>query len=102
MTRRRRPPRRRHHPVPQASSRLYVRLLPRNVSLLTFLLQAEDNLALPTVVDRFAAVVRLVYCPDETDRVEAFLRDLAVMCPETTVCLRPGSAFPVARSPDGG
>ncbi|MFP5258652.1 MAG: DUF4911 domain-containing protein [Acidobacteriota bacterium] len=99
MTRRRRPPRRRRHPVPQASARLYVRLLPRNVSLLTFLLQAEDNLALPTVVDRFAAVVRLVYCPDEADRVEAFLRDLAVMCPETTVCLRPESAFPVARSP---
>jgi len=89
VTRRRRPQRRRHHPVPQASARLYVRLLPRNVSLLTFLLQAEDNLALPTVVGRFAAVVRLVYCPDEAGRVEGFLRDLGVVCPEAVVCLRP-------------
>ena len=100
MKKRNRPPRRRRHPVPAASARLYVRLTPRNVSLLTFLLQAEDNLALPTVVDRFAAVVRLTYCPDETARVEAFLEDLAVMCPESTVCLRPQSAFPVA--PCGG
>lgn len=89
MTRRRRPPRRRRHPVPQASARLYVRLLPRNVSLLTFLLQAEDNLALPTVVDRFAAVVRLTYSPDEAGRVEVFLRDFTAVCPEAVVCLRP-------------
>ena len=88
--------------MPTASARLYVRLLPRNVSLLTFLLQAEDNLALPTVVDRFAAVVRLTYCPDEADRVEAFLRDLTVMCPEATVCLRPQSAFPVAHCAGDG
>ena len=102
MKKRNRPPRRRRHPVPAASARLYVRLTPRNVSLLTFLLQAEDNLALPTVVDRFAAVVRLTYCPDEAARVEAFLRDLTVMCPETTVCLRPESTFPIAQTSDGG
>lgn len=102
MKKRHRPPRRRRHPVPAASARLYVRLLPRNVSLLTFLLQAEDNLALPTVVDRFAAVVRLVYCPDEAGRVEAFLRDLTAMCPEARVCLRPESAFPIAPSANAG
>jgi hypothetical protein len=63
--------------------------LPKHVSLLTFLLQAEDNLALPTVVDRFAAVVRLVYCPDEADRVESFVCDFTAMCPEAIICLRP-------------
>lgn len=71
------------------SGRLYVRLLPRHVALLKFLLEAEDNLALPTVVDRFAAVVRLAYAPQAAARVEAFVRDLAVMCPEAAICLRP-------------
>ena len=89
MSRRNRPLRRRRHPVPVVSARLYLRLLPKHVALLTFLLQAEDNLALPTVVDRFAAVVRLSYSPDEAGRVEGFLRDLTAMCPEATVCLRP-------------
>ena len=54
---------------PQASGRLYVRLLARHVALLRFLLEAEDNLALPTVVDRFAAVVRLQYCPGSRLRI---------------------------------
>ena len=89
MSRRNRPLRRRRHPTPHISARLYVRLLPRHVALLTFLLQAEDNLAVPTVVDRFAAVVRLLYSPDEAGRVEEFLHDLTAMCPEATVCLRP-------------
>ena len=89
MSRRKRPPRRRRHPVPTGSARLYVRLASANVSLLTFFLQAEDNLALPTVVDRFAAVVRLIYSPDEAGRVETFLRDFTAVCPETVVCLRP-------------
>ncbi len=83
---------------PATSARLYVRLAPRHVALLRFLLEAEDNLALPTVVDRFAAVVRLVFSPDETDRVEAFVLDLAAMCPEAAVCFRPKSVAPVASS----
>ena len=76
------------------------RLLSRHVSLLRFLLEAQDNLALPTVVDRFAAVVRLQYCPEAAARVEAFVRDLAAMCPEAHICYRPEAVFPVA-SPAG-
>ncbi|WP_300155037.1 DUF4911 domain-containing protein [Solidesulfovibrio sp.] len=98
---RRRPRRQPPYRAPQASGRLYVRLAPRNVALLKFLLEAHDNLALPTVVDRFAAVVRLLYAPEAAAAVEAFVADLAVMCPEAAVCLRPGpfpvaNAFPVA------
>jgi hypothetical protein len=73
-----------------------VRLEARHVALLTFLLEAEDHLALPTVVDRFAAVVRLLFCPDEAGRVEAFLEDLTAMCPEARICWRPRGVFPVA------
>ncbi|MFU2209153.1 DUF4911 domain-containing protein [Solidesulfovibrio sp. C21] len=89
--RRRQPP---YRPA-TASARLYVRLEARHVALLKFLLEAEDNLALPTVVDRFAAVVRLAYAPQAAARVEGFVRDLTAMCPEATVCLRPGAAFPL-------
>lgn len=93
--RRRQPP---YNP-PAASERLYVSLEPRHVALLKFLLEAEDNLALPTVVDRFAAVVRLTYAPDAADRVEGFVRDLAAACPEARICLRPSDlGLPTARA----
>jgi hypothetical protein len=81
------------------SGRLYVRLASKHVALLKFLLEAEDNLALPTVVDRFAAVVRLVYAPEAAERVEGFVRDLTAACPEATVCLRPNRRFSIATFP---
>ncbi len=92
--RRRQPPYR----PPAASDRLYVRLLPRHVALLKFLLEAEDNLALPTVVDRFAAVVRLLFSPDERRRVERFVEDLRAMCPEACLCPTPGRPSGVAKT----
>jgi hypothetical protein len=92
--------RRRQGPYTPAeeSGRLYVRLESRHVALLQFLLEAEDNLALPTVVDRFAAVVRLIYAPEAAARVEGFVRDLTAACPEATVCFRPDDRFPVAKA----
>uniref|UniRef100_I2Q654 DUF4911 domain-containing protein n=1 Tax=Desulfovibrio sp. U5L TaxID=596152 RepID=I2Q654_9BACT len=94
---RRRPRRQPPYVPPRTSARLYVRLLPRHVAMLRFLLEAEDNLALPTVVDRFAAVVRLTYAPDAAARVEGFVRDLSAVCPEAAVCLRPAD-FGVANA----
>ena len=92
---RRRPRRQPPYRPSRTSGRLYVRLASRHVALLKFLLEARDNLALPTVVDRFAAVVRLLYAPEAAAQVEAFVREFAVMCPEVAVCLRPGP-FPIA------
>jgi len=87
-----------YRPV-QTSARLYVRLESRHVALLKFLLEAEDNLAVPTVVDRFAAVVRLLYSPEAADRVATFVRDFGTACPEATVYYRPATQFPVAIGP---
>ena len=84
---------------PKESGRLYVRLASKHVALLKFLLEAEDNLALPTVVDRFAAVVRLAYAPEAAERVEGFVRDLTATCPEATVCFRPDFRFTIANAP---
>ena len=86
--------------APAASARLYVRLESKHVALLKFLLEARDNLALPTVVDRFAAVVRLLYAPEAEKDVEAFLREFSAMCPEVTICLHPSRSFPL-HSPTG-
>lgn len=69
------------------------------MALLTFLLEARDHLALPTVVDRFAAVVRLLFTPDARGQVEGFLADLTDVCPEAAVCFRPQSRFLVASAP---
>lgn len=71
------------------------------MALLTFLLEAEDNLALPTVVDRFAAVVRLLFCPEAAPAVATFLSGLTAMCPEARICLRPAATpFPLQPRPD--
>ena len=94
---RRRPRRQPPYRPSRTSQRLYVRLASQHVALLKFLLEARDNLALPTVVDRFAAVVRLLYAPEAAEQVEAFVHDFAAMCPEVTVCLRPGP-FPGANA----
>ena len=90
------PRRRRPYTPPDTSARIYVRLESRHIALLKFLLEAEDNLALPTVVDRFAAVVRLIFSPEAAPRVEAFVSDLTAVCPEASVCFRPQSAATVA------
>jgi hypothetical protein len=92
----RRPRRQPSYRPAEASGRLYLRLPSREVALLKFLLEARDNLALPTVVDRFAAVVRLLYAPEAAEAVEAFVREFAAACPDVRVCLRPGP-FPVAK-----
>lgn len=93
--RKRRPPRRPYIP-PTTSERLYVRVEPSHVSLLTFLLEAQDHLALPTVVDRFGAVVRLLFSPDAADCVASFLHDLTSMCPEAKIAFTPESCLPLA------
>ncbi|WP_428560772.1 MAG: DUF4911 domain-containing protein [Solidesulfovibrio sp. DCME] len=93
----RRPRRQPPYRPPAASQRLYLRLPSRQVALLTFLLEARDNLALPTVVDRFAAVVRLLYAPQAAAAVEAFVRDFAAVCPEARICWRP-ALFPIAKT----
>lgn len=69
----RRARRRRPGPPPRQSSRLYLRLAPRDIALFRFLLEAHDNLALFTVTDRRQAVLQLRFSPDQEAEVRAFL-----------------------------
>ncbi len=63
-------------PAPRFSSRLYVRLAPADVAMFRFLLEAEDNLAFMSTVDRWASVLRVTFSPHQEDEVR---RHLAAM-----------------------
>ncbi|TVR01362.1 MAG: DUF4911 domain-containing protein [Desulfovibrionales bacterium] len=58
---------------PNYSSRMYLQLAPDGISLLKFLLEAEDNLAYLSTVSPHSAVVKLVYAPGQEREVREFL-----------------------------
>lgn len=61
-------------PPPRTSSqRLYIRIAPRDIALFRFLMEAHDNLALFTMVDRRAAVLLIWFSPDQQREVHGFL-----------------------------
>lgn len=52
-------------PPPQYSECCYVRLDPKYVAMFKFLLEAEDNLGYVSVVDRWKAVLKVVFSPHQ-------------------------------------
>lgn len=63
-------------PAPRWSSRLYVRLAPRDAARLKFLLEGHDNLAYQTTLDRHTALLQLTFSPDQEREVRAFLESV--------------------------
>lgn len=59
--------------LPRYSSRMYLQLAPDGISLLKFLLEAEDNLAYLSTVNSHTAVVKLVFAPGREREVREFL-----------------------------
>lgn len=84
-------------PAPRFSSRLYVRLAPADVAMFRFLLEAEDNLAYMSTVDRWTSVLQVTFSPHQADAVRACLDsirtripfDLAYV-PDAAYCPPPG------------
>ncbi len=58
---------------PRYASRVYVALRREDVGLFRFLLEAEDNLAYMTIVDKWAAVAAVVYSPHQERAVRDYL-----------------------------
>ncbi len=87
--------------APGRSKRLYVGLPGRDVGLLRFLLEGYGHLAGMTVVDRYAAVVRLSFAPDRRAEVEAFLAAAAVEIPGLSARFdpEPGGGRETAKTP---
>ena len=67
------------------SARLYVTLDPSKVHLFRYLLEAEDNLGLMSVVDRWRAALLVRFSPDQEkavrDRLEEMKQSLAFQGP---------------------
>lgn len=55
------------------SSRIYLQLASEDISVLKFLLEAEDNLAYLSTVNPHSAIVKLVYAPEQERDVKDFL-----------------------------
>ena len=73
---RKRPRRGKVLPVPTRSARLYLSIAPSKVGMFRFLLEAADNLALMTVVDRFGAVLQIRFSPHQEREVRRFLEGM--------------------------
>ncbi|WP_158269598.1 DUF4911 domain-containing protein [Desulfonatronum sp. SC1] len=52
---------------------MYLQLAPDGISLLKFLLEAEDNLAYLSTVSSHTAVVKMVFAPGREREVQDFL-----------------------------
>lgn len=69
----RRPRKKRSLPPALRSARLYVTIDPSKVHLFKYLLEAEDNLALMTVVDRWRAALMVRFSPHQEKAVREHL-----------------------------
>lgn len=66
---------------PEWSDCLYLRLPREQVGLFRFLLEAEDNLAYMSVVDRYAAAVQVVFSPHQKKETAACLDRIGSLIP---------------------
>ncbi len=74
-------------PTPKFSSRLYVRLDMRDVAMFRFLLEAEDNLAYASTVDRWSCVLRVSFSPHQEQAVWKYLETMRERVPFKILCL---------------
>jgi hypothetical protein len=71
------------------SERLYIEVPRTEIAYLKFILEAYDNLAFFTVVDRYRAVLQVVYAIDQEQQLQELLGGLALEIPVKRV-LRSG------------
>lgn len=68
-------------PPARRSGKLVIRIAPRDVGLFRFLLEARDNLALFTVLDSRAALLKLLFSPHQERDVRGALAEMAETVP---------------------
>lgn len=79
--------------APERSARLYVCLDPSQVHLFRFFLEANDNLGIMTVVDRWRAVLLLRFSPHQEQRVREFLTAAGESLPLSVISLKNSRDF---------
>ena len=70
-------------PPPRRSGRLLLRLTPEHIALFRFLLEAYDNLAYFTVLERRTALLKLAFSPQRERAVRRALAEMARSLPFT-------------------
>lgn len=68
-------------PPPRRSGRLLLRLAPENVALFRFLLEAYDNCAYFTVLERRTALLKLVFSPQRERAARRALAEISRSLP---------------------
>lgn len=76
-------------PPPMRSGRLYCRIDPSLVHMFRYLLEAEDNLGLMTVVDRWGAVLQVRFSPHQEREVREYLTGMQESVPFTILSIPP-------------
>ena len=66
---------------PRQSGRLLVRLAPADVALFRFLLEAYENLAFFTTLERRTALLKVMYSPQQESAVRAALAEIGESVP---------------------
>lgn len=68
-------------PAPERSGQLLVRVAPADVALFRFLLEAYENLALFTTLERRAALLKILFSPQQEKAVRAALDEIGASVP---------------------
>ncbi len=64
------------HSEARYSSCVYIKITPSQVGMFRFLLEAYDNLALFTVLDKFEAILKVFYSPHQEKEALERLADM--------------------------
>ncbi len=64
-----------HEPASYSSS-VYIKIAPSEVGMFRFLLEAYENLALFTVLDKFQAILKVFYSPHQEKEALERLEDM--------------------------
>jgi hypothetical protein len=62
------------------SSRLYIRLAPADTRLFRYLLEARDNLAYTSVIDRKGCILKVVFTPSMQKELRQVLDEMRQSC----------------------
>ena len=82
-SKRRRPRKGKVYPAPAYSGRLYVKIDAGQVHMFRYLLEAEDNLGIMTVVDRWGAVLLVRFSPHQERELREWLAGMMEAVPFT-------------------
>jgi hypothetical protein len=59
----------------------YIRLAPADTRLFRYLLEARDNVAYTSVIDRKACILKVVFTPSMKEELRQTLQELRQSCP---------------------